>query len=300
MNIVLAITVHPRAGGEHVRFTDLDGYQSGSSPRGRGTPEYAELQHRYRRFIPARAGNTPIRSWTPSLHDGSSPRGRGTREHRATARFLFRFIPARAGNTHPGRLGCLRTAVHPRAGGEHSSGMNGAPSQSGSSPRGRGTPGSPITRRTRRRFIPARAGNTDSACARDSSGSGSSPRGRGTQAQARRPTLAHRFIPARAGNTSSHNALNQFVFLKIKNPTEFGAADHDSGTTPGLNISSPVDNGRNRTSFMPSTSTGTRRFLPHVSKSYPASVGAAQAIMASPSSISSLTCAQIISRVRRE
>ena len=92
---------------------------SGSSPRGRGTPQRVKSPEQPHRFIPARAGNTI--SWVAVFvvlavhpraggeHDflgrgvrgarGSSPRGRGTRpEHRRRAG-AHRFIPARAGNT---------------------------------------------------------------------------------------------------------------------------------------------------------------------------------------------------------
>ena len=109
-------SVHPRAGGEH-HLATLD---EGGSPR----------------FIPARAGNTRVAT-APTGPTGSSPRGRGT--HTATARIcsaVRRFIPARAGNTRvtSGRP----SAVHPRAGGEHT-----------------------VPRAGGLRFIPARAGNTN-------------------------------------------------------------------------------------------------------------------------------------------
>ena len=91
--------VHPRASGEHgdVRLSWLP--LVGSSPRERGTRNAGKNKIAPRRFIPARAGNTPKgRAYEPSVpvHPrasgehlcahrgshfpcGSSPRGRGTR-----------------------------------------------------------------------------------------------------------------------------------------------------------------------------------------------------------------------------
>ncbi len=132
-----------------------------------------------------------------------------------------RFIPARAGNT----LSCRATSpcapVHPRAGGEHSPVWCGANLASGSSPRGRGTHYAADDPRLRRRFIPARAGNTRPCRSKSfpptvhpraggehrgsfaSAGRavGSSPRGRGTPENAHPRRRVDRFIPARAGNT---------------------------------------------------------------------------------------------------
>ena len=152
----------------------------GSSSRGRGTPVAPLRALHIRRFIPARAGNTrwpkpwdsrcPVHPRAGGEHDtgrrlspagtGSSPRGRGTLSAPRSGVRAHRFIPARAGNTAllPGRPG--RRPVHPRAGGEHSFPFDQPPSQSGSSPRGRGTPHGPAGGRRQRRFIPARAGNT--------------------------------------------------------------------------------------------------------------------------------------------
>ena len=234
-------TVHPRAGGEHSVSRIPSCSNAGSSPRGRGTPAgegQGELRHR---FIPARAGNTtraPPAARAPSVHPraggehvavqvagrgvtGSSPRGRGTLLPRAAPYLDDRFIPARAGNTYAPAGPLPDKPVHPRAGGEHFSGIPSICSRTGSSPRGRGTlwrvAGSPGPNR----FIPARAGNTDrqrgrhvpdpvhpraggehsrptSYCAR---GTGSSPRGRGTPVRLDQQVRGGRFIPARAGNT---------------------------------------------------------------------------------------------------
>ena len=111
--------VHPRVGGEHFDGDADTAIKAGSSPRGRGTPDWTEQAERGWRFIPAWAGNTrrsvcqredkavhprvggehEHQAGRSSVFDGSSPRGRGTL-------FLDRcsvrntgFIPAWAGNT---------------------------------------------------------------------------------------------------------------------------------------------------------------------------------------------------------
>ena len=91
-------SVHPRAGGEHVRRTRNMCGSVGSSPRGRGTFPSAASRSTRSRFIPARAGNITIvtrpessgpvhpraggehaaTSNTGRIAAGSSPRGRGT------------------------------------------------------------------------------------------------------------------------------------------------------------------------------------------------------------------------------
>ena len=139
-----------------------------------------------------------------------------------------RFIPARAGNTIHIRDGGGHEPVHPRAGGEHVSGHRFAFAAHGSSPRGRGTPPSPSPAPGAARFIPARAGNTDSAALparatavhpraggehdadmlRPAAKTGSSPRGRGTPIHGESCNGRDRFIPARAGNTA--RALRRF------------------------------------------------------------------------------------------
>ena len=111
--------VHPRVGGEHWFRTRYALLFTGSSPRGRGTPEYPDVAFDRLRFIPAWAGNTACPSHherSPPVHPrvggehkrqatrafgdgGSSPRGRGTRNSAHVGRCAPRFIPAWAGNT---------------------------------------------------------------------------------------------------------------------------------------------------------------------------------------------------------
>ena len=133
----------------------------GSSPRVRGTHHSPPCVRLPLRFIPARAGNT-CRSRSPGGKSPVHPRACG--EHFLACNHetgSTRFIPARAGNTKPAVAVYDLYAVHPRACGEHP-GTSPMPGFSaGSSPRVRGTRdyGAPTIRK--RRFIPARAGNTE-------------------------------------------------------------------------------------------------------------------------------------------
>ena len=173
--------VHPRSRGEHaihVTFTEM---ADGSSPLARGTHPAGGGRAARARFIPARAGNT-LRGWIErdrsAVHPrsrgehqdiergltdsfGSSPLARGTpcRPHHRSVR--ERFIPARAGNTQSIRAGSASRPVHPRSRGEHSVKCTPRPAPVGSSPLARGTRHARVPCAVARRFIPARAGNTD-------------------------------------------------------------------------------------------------------------------------------------------
>ena len=214
----------------------------GSSPRGRGTRREGRTARGVRRFIPARAGNAtrryPALSSDPvhpraggerrPLRDpqgrvaGSSPRGRGTPASSELRAAQIRFIPARAGNAPLGAPIIRFHAVHPRAGGERLALPFDLEPESGSSPRGRGTPGGRGRRNRRLRFIPARAGNASARASstrcctvhpraggerpvlgrRPERSPGSSPRGRGTLPRSPGAANSQRFIPARAGNAT--------------------------------------------------------------------------------------------------
>ena len=152
---------------------------------------------------------------------GSSPRVRGTGDFPRPAVRLWRFIPARAGNRSRSASIRLSVSVHPRACGEQAVQHRQRAAKPGSSPRVRGTGSCPARWPTRRRFIPARAGNSDlialahcqlavhpRACGEQSSRasstvaySGSSPRVRGTEHRSTSRGGCDRFIPARAGNS---------------------------------------------------------------------------------------------------
>ena len=217
----ITLTVHPRAGGEHLPAPVHDNPRTGSSPRGRGTLDRKRSNGAGPRFIPARGGEHIRVEFGMSSDDGSSPRGRGTHVALSYHLTTYRFIPARAGNTMSHRAGDVVVAVHPRAGGEHVQHYRDGAALCGSSPRGRGTPVAAALRALANRFIPARAGNTD-RCRRSSAPPavhpraggehdvidcpprrrrGSSPRGRGTPVFREVLRILHRFIPARAGNT---------------------------------------------------------------------------------------------------
>ena len=234
--------VHPRSRGEHRRAT-LDAVQwYGSSPLARGTLQRDHAARPARRFIPARAGNTPasrracpgtpVHPRSRGEHDGqpfmrapengSSPLARGTLRVVRLRLQVLRFIPARAGNTCSASDLAPLQPVHPRSRGEHERARDEGAPQIGSSPLARGTPFRGWPQRQRPRFIPARAGNTACAAPRYATppvhprsrgehltpdperphAVGSSPLARGTHVPAPCRRAPVRFIPARAGNTS--------------------------------------------------------------------------------------------------
>ena len=112
-------TVHPRVGGEQLRWICSLSPVGGSSPRGRGTELTGSGAIIESRFIPAWAGNRvgafggpkplsvhprvggeqadPMRQFPMSA--GSSPRGRGTGSPAWRLGARLRFIPAWAGNS---------------------------------------------------------------------------------------------------------------------------------------------------------------------------------------------------------
>ena len=214
--------VHPRACGEHWARPRSIQAIPGSSPRVRGTRDGGVARPRRRRFIPARAGNTPAAPAAPAAQPvhpracgehrsrpraargrfGSSPRVRGTPRRDEQRPQLVRFIPARAGNTHAERSGAGSRPVHPRACGEHRQIPRAPGPAVGSSPRVRGTLPDRQQLAEPFRFIPARAGNTQPPGVGDLAPHGSSPRVRGTQPPPEDGQVVTRFIPARAGNTT--------------------------------------------------------------------------------------------------
>ena len=215
--------------------------REGSSPRGRGKRALHAGPLREDRLIPARAGKTePVEEGLElgQAHPraggenasidakaaelgGSSPRGRGKRRRRSRGSSRPGLIPARAGKTFIWSELDLKTAAHPRAGGENLNRGVGDISLSGSSPRGRGKRRRDGDRTPRPRLIPARAGKTAQAQgtladyeAHPRAGGenslatfgnrrtiGSSPRGRGKRKVSRPTSQARGLIPARAGKT---------------------------------------------------------------------------------------------------
>ena len=180
LGTLAASRAHPRAGGENL--PDLQklviGY--GSSPRGRGKLDVAQLLADGIGLIPARAGKTfrafPGRERagahpraggenqtngnTGGGELGSSPRGRGKRSPGARVGITPRLIPARAGKTMPSRHASRLIWAHPRAGGENRRAQTAIRRPGGSSPRGRGKPLRGLQRPGPQGLIPARAGKT--------------------------------------------------------------------------------------------------------------------------------------------
>ena len=154
---------------------------------------------------------------------GPSPRGRGTHLPTLVRLAARRAIPARAGNAITLQARHIGVTGHPRAGGERVARTRSAASNSGPSPRGRGTPPGTSTAPGSRRAIPARAGNAAFSASsrfvlsghpraggeRAQSGRpspsfiGPSPRGRGTRGGDPRRRTLRRAIPARAGNAGA-------------------------------------------------------------------------------------------------
>ena len=173
-------SVHPRVCGEHSDVVCVFHTCCGSSPRVRGTRQPVLVARGRLRFIPACAGNTLPPSTLPTrppVHPrvcgehprgagpavrvgGSSPRVRGTPLAVRDAAKRARFIPACAGNTAGAVMCGPSPPVHPRVCGEHHPPRPHRVQACGSSPRVRGTPASAGQHLSKRRFIPACAGNT--------------------------------------------------------------------------------------------------------------------------------------------
>ena len=206
-NPASARSVHPRSRGEHAGIGRAHRLPSGSSPLARGTPGHCGQRGAGHRFIPARAGNTIGHATSYASLSGSSPLARGTRNAPSYRAGIERFIPARAGNTAGRTPRAWRGPVHPRSRGEHGERLDRRSSPCGSSPLARGTQRRGLHAACRRRFIPARAGNTRPAPSVPPSNRGSSPLARGTLMAHWPDRVPWRFIPARAGNTSSRGLI---------------------------------------------------------------------------------------------
>ncbi len=131
--------VYPRMRGEHeIIITGLVGF-AGLSPHARGTSSDRATGLKFRRFIPACAGNISrfsCRSASTSVYPrmrgehvtsaigqphtvGLSPHARGTFLRLLMISSLSRFIPACAGNITSIMAFCLISSVYPRMRGEH-------------------------------------------------------------------------------------------------------------------------------------------------------------------------------------
>ena len=152
---------------------------------------------------------------------GSSPRMRGTHDWLLDMMCWSRIIPAYAGNTRSRSPRRTRVGDHPRVCGEHFFDLSGDGSDTGSSPRMRGTHARRLGRPAGGGIIPAYAGNTSKATrlcrgrrdhprvcgehrivrVRVTAISGSSPRMRGTPVCSTCTPRNTGIIPAYAGNT---------------------------------------------------------------------------------------------------
>ena len=150
---------HPRVCGEHGMADIGDAFNSGSSPRMRGTHMFGIGGQGGKGIIPAYAGNTLFYSTiVVSMGDhprvcgehicsgsyvitvpGSSPRMRGTLQRRPQCHFTAGIIPAYAGNTGGNVIPFTDVTDHPRVCGEHYPESAICGHNRGSSPRMRGT-----------------------------------------------------------------------------------------------------------------------------------------------------------------
>jgi hypothetical protein len=152
-------TVHPRMRGEHAMTGALTTPSSGSSPHARGTRYYVAVGILSGRFIPACAGNTPIRR-RPKPPQQVHPRMCGGHSLWEPSNTSPTVHPACTGNTSTHADGRSRRLAHPRMRGERTRISTYAIESVGSSPRARGTRYYVAVGILSGRFIPACAGNT--------------------------------------------------------------------------------------------------------------------------------------------
>ncbi len=207
------LPAHPRGRGER-GLRDDRGRSGGSSPRARGTGDRRALER---------------------SSSGSSPRARGTVDADVRGEVRVRLIPAGAGNglhvgpdqerlipagagngssrgrstpspAHPRGRGERGTrdrwgwTAHPRGRGERPNRLLWAKWPNGSSPRARGTGGSPCTRSATAAAHPRGRGERRPRMRHEVAGRGSSPRARGTGGEVGVFAEGLRLIPAGAGN----------------------------------------------------------------------------------------------------
>ena len=193
-----------------------------------------QVGHQTRRDHPRACGEHVLFASCCRSCSGSSPRLRGTLRAYLRLRIGVGIIPALAGNTDFSLVIGGLIGDHPRACGEHESGVYTKRSGMGSSPRLRGTPSARHAGARPPGIIPALAGNTKRflfllfhvgdhprACGEHHAAPrvnracrGSSPRLRGTRRGEHERQRGQGIIPALAGNTSPFR------------PTRFSRRDH--------------------------------------------------------------------------
>ena len=171
---------HPRACGANSASDWVEAWRTGSSPRMRGKQRVPVRLQRFRRIIPAHAGQTRAGCvWRRPGPDhpracganamrpkpvgpklGSSPRMRGKRLELAGSERVRRIIPAHAGQTRLRMTRHSSAPDHPRACGANCVGTLEYRCQTGSSPRMRGKLIISRGHGHALRIIPAHAGQT--------------------------------------------------------------------------------------------------------------------------------------------
>ena len=290
----VCLPVHPRVCGEHSFAASIFSFVPGSSPRVRGTLSTLHPHHIGLRFIPACAGNTWIaldsrprsavhprvcgehypRGERQVVAIGSSPRVRGTRRSRQGVHTMSRFIPACAGNTPAARSRSRPASVHPRVCGEHDKRAFMRFTQSGSSPRVRGTRRWRTTGRWPCRFIPACAGNTQRPYQIFQSRS-VHPRVCGEHIKPTRATARYLGSSPRVRGTlfpqefdTKHFSRCQRAHQRFTVHSTRWQRCKPAGQLAHASVWVVSDErGMKLTSLKPSRSVGSRRLVPHVSKS---------------------------------
>ncbi len=177
---VFSVSVYPRWRGELRVFFLHSRNSFGLSPLARGTRAFSVLLLLVVRFIPAGAGNSPVKSsgvlsipvyprWRGELGGGFgaglvggglSPLARGTLFITFRSKARYWFIPAGAGNSISAPPEVQLHPVYPRWRGELGRGLMGDFRRSGLSPLARGTCKRLKYFFAQIRFIPAGAGNS--------------------------------------------------------------------------------------------------------------------------------------------
>ena len=203
VTVTLLLSAHPRSRGENRVYDMARAVETGSSPLTRGKPATVTPMAGALGLIPAHAGKTRARSWSPkppTAHPrsrgenpvqtvnqfgdlGSSPLTRGKLGSDRRRRGSVRLIPAHAGKTRPWMPTAQSRPAHPRSRGENELRELSDFRSQGSSPLTRGKPGRRVEVDVNRRLIPAHAGKTAPSY-RGGTSSSAHPRSRGENAPA--------------------------------------------------------------------------------------------------------------------